>query len=92
MQKQKNRDTETPNRQSNMEQAEGSRRSVLSDEESFEHGAGTSELARGMGTSGKQSRKDADREGTGITNRGMDRERDEQQQLPERGKAKSEHD
>jgi hypothetical protein len=55
------RDTDIPNRSSNMEQAEGSRDNV---------------------------RNQSD-EGSGITNRGRDREMSEQQELPERGRSKS---
>ena len=56
------RDTDRPNRSSNMEPAEGSRENV-------------------------RNRGD---EGSGITNRGRDREMREQQELPERGRSKSE--
>jgi hypothetical protein len=81
----KNRkDQDVPNRQSNMQKAEGSRESqygternrssessggsrsrgssgtgsssVLGNKESFEHGSGTSEMARGMGSSGERGK------------------------------------
>ena len=58
------RDTDMPNRSSNMEPAEGSRDTVRNEGE----------------------------EGSGITNRGRDREMSEQQELPERGHSKSETD
>jgi hypothetical protein len=110
------KDQDVPIRQSNMEQAEGSResgrgternrssetsrddRSVMSDQESFEHGSGTSEVARGMGSSnerGMESGRSGGKSGGqsrsgGISNRGFDEERDEQSRLPERGRSQSE--
>jgi hypothetical protein len=54
------RDDSTPNRSSNMEQAEGSRETVRGSER-----------------------------GGGITNRPLDREVSEQEQLPERGRSRS---
>ena len=118
-----------PNRQSNMEPAEGSResertrgqqqggssgarqqgqRSALDDQESFEHGTGSDDVARGMGSSsGRGTGSNQERNmgssrernmssnedrarGGGITNRGTEREQDEQDQLPERGRSQSE--
>ena len=75
MNQDRNRDQDIPNRQSNMEPAEGSR--------------GNSE--RGMGTDGERnsSRSRSSNSG-GITNRPLDRERCEQEQVPERGESKSE--
>lgn len=109
------KDQDVPNRQSNMEQAEGSRessrgternrasegsrddRSVMSDQESFEHGSRTSEVARGMGSSnergmesGRSSGKSGSESRGGISNRGLDEEREEQNRLPERGRSQSE--
>ena len=103
-------DTATPNRQSNMEKAEGSREdeqgagrddsmssgqrhnpSVMDDKEHFEHGSGPDTVAGGMSSAGERG-SGANREqkqGGGITNRGTDRERSEQRQLPERGRSKS---
>ena len=109
------KDQDVPNRQSNMEQAEGSRessrgternrsseasrddRSVMSDQESFEHGSRTSDVARGMGSSnergmesGRSSGKSGSQSSSGISNRSLDEERDEQSRLPERGRSQSE--
>lgn len=90
---QKGQDKDTPNRQSNMEKAEGSRDSVLSDTQSFEQGAGSRpEGARTQGGmeqdrgSHERDREDA----TGITNRGLEREQEEQRHVPERGSSRSE--
>ena len=112
---QNRKDQDVPNRQSNMEQAEGSRgssrgternrssessgdgRSVMDDQESFEHGSRTSEVARGMGSSrergmesGRSSGKSGTQSRSGISNRGFDEEREEQSRLPERGRSQSE--
>ena len=46
-------DQNVPNRPSHMDQAKGSG-SVMDDQESFEHGSGTSDVARGMGSSGER--------------------------------------
>ena len=90
---QKDQDKDMPNRQSNMEKAEGSRDSALSDTQSFEHGAaGRPERAREQGgmepNRGSHQRKRDD--AAGITNRGLDREQEEQHHLPERGSSRSE--
>jgi len=62
----------------NRDKAEGSREKVRGDE-------------RGLGNQGEQNRESGRRErGSGITNRGMDREMSEQQDLPERGRSQSE--
>jgi hypothetical protein len=53
----------------------------MDNQETFEHGSGGSPVSKGMGSGGG---------GTGITNRGMEREQREQQQLPERGRSQSE--
>ena len=103
MQKRK-RDQDVPNRASNMEQAEGSRermtnressdadlgtstdRAMFDDEaESRMSPEGSSE--RGSGMSRERHRESG---GGGISNRGQDRERSEQDSLPERGKSQSE--
>ena len=70
----------------------GRHRSVMDDQDAFEHGADTDSIAKGMGSSGERA-SGSSRErnqGGGITNRSMERERSEQQQLPERGKSQSE--
>ena len=110
---QNRKDQDVPNRQSNMEQAEGSRdnygternrssdsssnhRSVMDDQESFEHGSRTSDVARGMGSSserGMESGRSSGRSGqsrSGISNRSFEEERNEQSRLPERGRSQSE--
>lgn len=61
MNQDRKREQDTPNRESNMEPAEGSRETV----------------------------RDSQNRG-GITNRPLDRERSEQEQLPERGESQSE--
>jgi hypothetical protein len=81
MNQDRNRDQDTPNRQSNMEPAEGSRGNASGSE-------------RGRGSSGDRSRMDSDSSSRsnsgGITNRPLDRERCEQEQLPDRGESQSE--
>jgi hypothetical protein len=76
MNQDRNRDEDMPNRQSNMEPAEGSR-----DTESE------------RGSDGERNRSDSESRGNsgGITNRPLDRERCEQERLPERGQSQSEH-
>jgi len=79
----RNRDSDMPNRQSNMEPAEGSRENSSSGNE------------RGHGSSGERNRMDSDQSSRssnsgGITNRPLDRERCEQEQLTERGRSQSE--
>ena len=78
MNQDRNRDQDMPNRQSNMEQAEGSRENT--------------EL--GQGSAGERNRMDQDSSRNsnsgGITNRPLDRERCEQEQLPDRGQSQSE--
>src|SRR6187397_2490063 len=94
---QNRKDHDVQRRRSNMEQAKESG-SVMDDKDSFEHGSGTSEVARGMGSSGERGResgpseeRSSDRKsGDGISNRGGDRERAEQSRRPERGRAQSE--
>jgi hypothetical protein len=90
---QNRKDQDTPNRQSNMEKAEGSRESVLGSKESFEHGSGTSEMARGMGSDesrGSASDSGRSRSKGGISNRGSEQERHAQSRVPERGRGQSE--
>ena len=94
---QNRKDQDVQRRHSNTEQAKGSG-SVMDDKDSFEHGSGTSEVARGMGSSGERGRESgrsgeqsSDRQsGGGISNRGGARERAEQGRRPERGRAQSE--
>ena len=78
MNQDRNRDHDRPDRQSNMEQAEGSR--------------GQSE--RGRGADGERNRSDSapsrSSNSGGISNRPLDRERCEQEQVPERGESQSE--
>ena len=51
-------DSRVPNPGSKNEKAEGSRqRSVLDDRETFEHGSGTSEVAKTMGSRGHEARQ-----------------------------------
>jgi len=84
-------------RGSNMErnhssESSGGSTSVLGDAESFEHGSGTSEMARGMGSEsgmGSDSHSQSGK-GGGISNRGLDQERDEQSRLPDRGQGSKE--
>jgi hypothetical protein len=105
-------DQDVPNRQSNMEKAEGSRqsergagqerggtapsgghqRSVMDDQDAFEHGSGGDAISRGMGSTGERGAgPDGERNrGGGISNRDMAREQDEQDRLPERGRSQSE--
>jgi hypothetical protein len=77
MNQDRNRDQDTPNRQSNMEPAEGSRNNS----------------ERGSGADGERNRMDESsrrNNSGGITNRPLDRERCEQEQLPDRGQSQSE--
>jgi hypothetical protein len=77
MKQDRNRNQDMPNRQSNMEPAEGSR----STSESGRGSEGERNRA-GTGTSRSNS--------GGITNRPLDREQCEQEQLPERGESQTE--
>ena len=78
MNQDRKRDQDMPNRQSNMEPAEGSRTNSES----------------GRGTGGERNRGERESPGRGnsggITNRPLDREQCEQEQLPERGEKQSE--
>ena len=88
---QNRKDQDRANRPSNSERTKGSG-SVLGSKESFEHGSGTSEMARGMGSSGERgsvSEHGSSGSGSGISNRGADQERSEQNRVPERGRSKS---
>lgn len=87
---QKNKDQDMPNRQSNMEKAEGSRESVLDSTDRFEHGSRESELTRGKSPSERERSRSERSKGAGITNRGIDREEEEQSHLPDRGDSGSE--
>ena len=94
---QNRKDQDVPNRSSDMDQARGSG-SVMDDQESFEHGSGTSDVARGMGSSGERGsasersdeRSQGRQRGSGISNRRRDQERDVQSRAPERGRSQSE--
>ena len=94
---QNRKDQDVQSRRSNMEQAKESG-SVMDDQESFEHGSGTSEVARGMGSSGERGRESgrsdeskANRQrGGSHSNRRLDQERTEQSRRSERGRSQSE--
>ena len=58
-----------------------------------ERGRASSNDMAGMGSSGERNRSGSDRsedEATGISNRSLERERDEQHRVPDRGMRKSE--
>lgn len=79
MNQDRNRDQSMPNRASNMEKAEGSR------------GSSSSERGRGSDSERNRSESESSRDNSGgITNRPLDRERCEQEQVPERGQSQSE--
>ena len=78
MDQNRKRDTDMPTRSLNMEPAEGSRETVRESE-------------KDLGTSSDRamfSERVSSNSG-GITNRPLDREESEQEQLPERGRSKS---
>ena len=78
MDQNRKRDTDMPTRSSNMEPAEGSRETVR-------------ESGKDLGTSSDRamySERVSSNSG-GITNRPLDREESEQEELPERGRTKS---
>ena len=79
MNQDRNRDQDMPNRQSNMEPAEGSR---------------DTNSESGRGADGERNRMDSESSRSsnsgGITNRPLDRERCEQERLPERGQSQPE--
>jgi hypothetical protein len=79
MNQDRNRDQDMPNRQSNMEPAEGSRGN------SGERGQGSTGERNNMDSEAPRSSNSG-----GITNRPLDRERCEQERLPERGQSQSE--
>jgi hypothetical protein len=93
------RDQNRGNERNHSSESSGSG-SVLGNKESFEHGSGTSDMARGMGSSSERGRGSdssmgsdsgsSGKHGGGISNRGLDQERDEQSRLPERGRSQSE--
>ena len=88
---QNRKDKDGSNRPSNSERMKGSG-SVLGSRESFEHGSGTSEMARGMGSSGERGSTSEDGSSgsrSGISNRGAERDRSEQSRVPDRGHSKS---
>jgi hypothetical protein len=85
-----NKNRKDQERSRSSESSSGSK-SVLGSKESFEHGSGTSEMARGMGSSGERGMgsESHNQQGSGISNRGTSRERDEQSRVPERGRGHS---
>ena len=76
MNQDRNRDQETPNRASNMEQAEGSR--------------GQEQRRGSQGEQNTENNQGSRSNTGGITNRPLDREQSEQDNLPERGQSQSE--
>jgi hypothetical protein len=84
-----NRKQDMPNRQSSTE-SEGRRRerSVMDDEETFEHGSGGSEVSRGMGSGDRGKREKSRQDSSDVSNRARDRDRDDER--PERGRSDSE--
>jgi hypothetical protein len=73
MDQQRSRNEDMPNRSSNMEPAEGSRESVNN------RSSESDSSSQGPGTA----------HGGGISNRSLDRERCEQEQVPDRGESQS---
>jgi len=106
MNQNRKRDTDMPTRSSNMEPAEGSRETVAensndlgssSDRAMFDERMRSGEPTTGddRGGSQREREKGSSRAGDqanagGITNRPLDEEQSEQEQLPERGRSKSE--
>jgi hypothetical protein len=96
MDQNRSRNQDVPNRQSEMEQAEGSRENVRNSDDSVtSRQSPGSKSERGRGSDGERNRMDSDSasgssNSGGITNRPLDREQCEQQQLPERGQSQSE--
>ena len=83
MNQDRNRDQDMPNRQPNMDHNDGSR-------DSRERGRGNDgERNRTAGESSR-SRNSGGINSGGITNRSLDRERSEQDLVPERGQGQSE--
>ena len=93
---QNRKDQDVPNRQSNMEQAEGSRGKDRNLDRDTDH----SDMSSGMGSTGErgfeseqdrsQGRGRTDEKSGGISNRPLDEERHRQSRLPERGRSQSE--
>ena len=93
------KDQDVPNRQSNMEQAEGSRRNSQDD---LDRDIDRSDMGSGMGSKHERgfgseqdssTRRDrSDEKAGGISNRPLDEERDRQNRLPERGRSQSEEE
>lgn len=77
-------DQDRPNRQSNMEPAEGSRETVNSNIAGNEGGRGSSTRDRG-GELTEEAVGQPDEQGGGISNRPLDEEQDRQENLPPRG-------
>jgi hypothetical protein len=95
----RNRDQDSP-RQSTMEPAEGSRDNVQNSQSqdrssSADQGASGNRDSAAQRNSGASNERGAGsgnerNSGGGITNRGLDREMEEQEQLPDRGHSQSE--
>jgi hypothetical protein len=84
-------DQDRPNRDSNMEQAEGSSETANSDVAGNRGGRGTSTMNRGTSTMNRGSELteeavgQSDDQGGGISNRPLEEEEGRQEQLPSRG-------
>ena len=76
---QKRKDQDVSLRSSHMDQARGSG-SVMDNPESFEHGSGTSDVARGMGSSGERgsASDQSDKQSQGGRSRERGRARSEE--------------
>jgi hypothetical protein len=96
MNQNRSRNQDVPNRESEMEQAEGSRENIRNSGEGVtSRQSPGSKSERGRGSDGERNRMDSDSSSRssnsgGITNRPLDREQCEQQQLPDRGRSQSE--
>jgi hypothetical protein len=62
---------------------------VRGEEERGQGSQGEQNRERGQGSQGEQNRERGQDRSSGITNRGVDREMDEQSDLPERGQSRS---
>ena len=90
MNQNRKRDTDMPNRSSETEPAEGSRETVRNSRNDLGSSSDRAMFDERM-RSGEQNKPGDGRSNTGgITNRPLDREQSEQEQLPARGRAKSE--
>lgn len=77
-------DQDRPNRESNMEPAEGSRDTVMSDIASNQGGGATSAMDQG-GELTEEAVGQNDEQGGGISNRPLEEEQGRQENLPARG-------